>query len=180
LIKPWPQGLLANNWLSNPKSTNVMATSTETAAPAGKSKQRLLIAGLIALALAGLGAGGFFYMQGKSAPAHEEVKVEAPIFIALDPFTVNLQPGGRNRFLHVAVTLKMADAKSQAQMTQYLPEVRSRVLSTLSNREAETLAAPEDKARLSGEIMQALSQPFGENLPKQKIASVMFTTFMLQ
>ncbi len=157
-----------------------MATSKEETAPPVKSKKKVLIIGLLALALAGAGGGGYFFMKGKSAPAHEEVKVEAPIFFPLEPFTVNLQPGGRNRFLHVAVTLKMADAKSQAQMTQYLPEVRSRVLSTLSNREAESLATPEDKTRLSGEILQSLGQPFSPNTPQQKIASVMFTTFMLQ
>jgi len=157
-----------------------MAKSTDTANSAGSSKQRTLIIALVVLALAGVGGGAFFYLKGKSAPAHEEAKVEEPIFVALEPFTVNLQPGGRNRFLHVAVTLKMADARSQAQMTQYMPEVRSRVLSALSNREADTLATPEDKNRLSGEILQALSQPFNANLPQQKIANVMFTTFMLQ
>ena len=161
-----------------------MATSKETASPPGKvkgkGKKKILIIGLLALALAGLGVGGYFFMKSKSAPAPAKVKVEAPIFFPLEPFTVNLQPGGRNRFLHVAVTLKMADAASQAQMTQYLPEVRSRVLSTLSNREAESLATSEDKTRLSGEIMQSLSQSFGPNTPQPKIASVMFTTFMLQ
>ena len=156
-----------------------MATSTETA-PSGKSKKKILVIGLVALALAALGCGGYFFMKGKSAPVPVELKAEAPIFFALEPFTVNLQPGGRNRFLHVAMTLKMANAASQAQMTQYLPEVRSRILSTLSNREAESLATPEDKSRLSGEIMQSLSQPFGPNIPQQKIASVMFTAFMLQ
>ena len=133
--------------------------------------------------MAGLGGGYyyyFFFMQSKDGSPRKEVKVEPPIFMLLEPFTVNLQPGGRGRFLHVAVTLKMGNAISQAQMTQYLPEVRSRVLSTLSNREAESLATPEDKARLSGEIMQSLSQPFGPNTPQQKISSVMFTTFMLQ
>jgi len=159
-----------------------MATSTETAAPGkGKGKQKILIIGLLAVALAGAGAGGYFFMKSKSAgPAHVEVKAEPPIFVALEPFTINLQPGSRSRFLHVGVTLKMTDAASQAQMTQYLPEVRSRVLSTLSNREADSLATPEDKSRLSGEIMQTLSQPFGPNTPQQKITSVMFTTFMLQ
>ena len=156
-----------------------MATSTETA-PARKGKNKILIIGLAVVALAGAGGGGYFFMKSKSAPAHVEVKAEAPIFFPLEPFTVNLQPGGRNRFLHVGVTLKMANAASQAQMTQYLPEVRSRVLSTLSNREAESLATPEDKTRLSGEIIQSLEQPFGPNTPQQKIASVMFTTFMLQ
>ena len=161
-----------------------MATSTETASPPGKSKKKIFILfGALTLALAGLGGGGsyyYFFMKSKSAPAPAQMKAEAPIFMPLEPFTVNLQPGGRNRFLHVAVTLKMLDAASQAQMTQYLPEVRSRVLSTLSNREAESLATPEDKTRLSGEIMQSLSQPFGPNIPQQKIASVMFITFMLQ
>jgi flagellar FliL protein len=160
-----------------------MATSTETASPPGKSKKKIfIIMGVLALALAGLGGGGYYYflMKGRSEPVPAQVKAEPPIFFPLEPFTVNLQPGGRNRFLHVAVTLKVADAASQAQMTQYLPEVRSRVLSTLSNREAESLATSEDKTRLSGEIMQVLSQPFGPNTPQQKIASVMFTTFMLQ
>ena len=159
-----------------------MATSTETASPPGKSKKKIfIIMGVLALALAGLGGGYYyFFMKGRSKPAPAQVKAEPPIFFPLEPFTVNLQPGGRNRFLHVAVTLKVADAASQAQMTQYLPEVRSRVLSTLSNREADSLATSEDKTRLSGEIMQVLSQPFCPNTPQQKIASVMFTTFMLQ
>lgn len=157
-----------------------MATPTETAPP-GKGKQKLLIIGLLALALAGLGAGGYFFMKAQSAGAAQApVKAEPPIFLALEPFTVNLQPGGRSRFLHVAVTLKMMDAASQAQMTQYLPEVRSRVLSILSNREADSLGTPEDKARLTGDILQTLNQPFGPNMPQHKIASVMFTTFMLQ
>ena len=158
-----------------------MATSPETASLPGKSKtkKRILIIGLLVLALACLG-GGYFFMNSRPAVAPKEVKAEMPIFMPLEPFTVNLQPGGRNRFLHVAVTLKMANAVSQTQMTQYLPEVRSRVLNTLSNREAESLATPEDKTRLSSEIMQALSQSFGPNTPQQKISSVMFTTFMLQ
>ena len=157
-----------------------MATSTETVSPPGTSKKKIfIIMGVLVLVLAGLG-GGYFFMKSKSAAAPVERKAEAPIFLPLEPFTVNLQPGGRSRFLHVSVTLKMADAASQAQMTQYLPEVRSRVLSTLSNREAESLATPEDRTRLSGEIMQSLSQSFGPNTPKQKITGVMFITFMLQ
>lgn len=157
-----------------------MATSTETVTPPAKGNKKIfIIIGVLALTLAGLG-GGYFFMKSKAAAAPVERKAEAPIFLPLEPFTVNLQPGGRNRFLHVSVTLQMADAASQALMTQYLPEVRSRVLSTLSNREAESLATPEDKTRLSGEIMQSLSQSFGPNTPKQNITRVIFITFMLQ
>ena len=158
-----------------------MATSTEKESAPKSRKLRIALFFLLALALA-MAAGGayYYYLSKKPGVTHAVAKVEVPIFFPLEPFTVNLQPGSRNRFLHIAVTLKMTDAKAQAQLTQYLPEVRSRILSTLSNRNAESLATPEDKTRLSGEIMQALSQPFAPGLPQQKIGSVLFTTFMLQ
>jgi len=157
-----------------------MDTSTEKESAPKSRKLRIALFFLLALVLAGAAGGAYYYLSKKPGVTHAVAKVEVPIFFPLEPFTVNLQPGGRNRFLHVAVTLKMTDAKAQAQMTQYLPEVRSRILSTLSNRDAESLATPEDKTRLSGEIMQTLSQPFAPGLPPQKIGSVLFTTFMLQ
>ena len=157
-----------------------MATSTEKESAPKSGKLRIVLFALLALGLAGAAGGGYFYLSSKHSSTEEVARVEAPIFVALEPFTVNLQPGGRSRFLHVAMTLKMLDPKSQGQVTQYLPEVRSRVLTVLSNREGDTLAKAEDKARLSAEIMAALNQPFAVNLPQQKIASVMFTTFMLQ
>lgn len=158
-----------------------MVNSIEDGNPPGRSKLRIvLLSCLLVLGLAGAAGGAYYYLNKTTPKTTAVLKVEDPIFIPLEPFTVNLQPGGRSRFLHVAVTLKMTDGKSQTQIAQYLPEVRSRVLSTLSNREAESLTTPEGKGRLSGEIMNALSQPFAPNLPQQKIAGVMFTSFMLQ
>ena len=158
-----------------------MATSTEDGSSPGKSKRRIvLLTCLLVLGLAGTAGAAYFYLNKPPAKTTAILKVEDPIFVPLEPFTVNLQPGGRSRFLHVAVTLKMTDSKSQAQVAQYLPEVRSRVLSTLSNREAESLTTLQGKAGLSGEILTALSQPFAPNLPQQKISGVMFTSFMLQ
>lgn len=161
-----------------------MATSTETGDTPKKSRTlSVVMFSLLALALAGAAAGAAYYFTSKRAdgrPATPVVVLEVPIFVALEPMTVNLQPGGRNRFLHVAVTLKMTDSKSQAQVAQYLPEVRSRVLTVLSNRSAESLGTTEERVLLSDEIMAAMNQPFAPNLPPQKIADVLFTTFMLQ
>lgn len=144
---------------------------------------RVVMFSLLALALTGTAAGAAYYLGSNRSDAHPAAPVavvEVPIFVALEPMTVNLQPNGRSRFLHVAVTLKMADPKSQGQVAQYLPEVRSRVLTVLSNRAADSLLTAEEKALLADDIMVALIQPFAPNLPPQKIASVMFTTFMLQ
>ena len=157
-----------------------MATSTPPAKPAPSRKLLVLLIVLVTLvALAAAGAA-FYLTRQRMETASVAMAPADPIFIALEPMTVNLQPNGRSRFLHVAVTLKVPDAKSQALVTQYLPEVRSRLLTALSNRAAESLVTPEERAQLAADIMTTLNQPFVANLPSLKISSVMFTTFMLQ
>ena len=161
-----------------------MATST-LPAKTPRSRQPsarliLLLAALSALAAAAA-AGATWYLSRQRAEAAATTPLPAaPVFVSLEPMTVNLQPGGRNRFLHAAVTLKVPDARSQALVTQYLPEVRSRLLTVLSNRASDALITPEEKARLSAEIMASLNQPLVANLPSLRISAVMFTTFMLQ
>lgn len=165
-----------------------MATSTNTVKPPvdppvslpKKRKRIVLLVALAAIGITAAAAAAYYYLDSKGKATPVATLPADPIFIALDPFTVNLQPNGRSRFLHVGMTLKVADTKSQSQVTQYLPEVRSRVLMVLSNRESESLVTPENKAQLVAELMAALNQPFAPNLPPQKISRVMFTTFMLQ
>lgn len=158
-----------------------MATSTPPAKTPNKSRKLIILVIVLITLVVLAAAGAAFYLvsQRKEAAPVAVVPVD-PIFIALEPMTVNLQPNGRSRFLHVAVSLKVPDVKSQALVTQYLPEVRSRLLSALSNRAAESLVTPEERAQLAADIMTTLNQPFVANLPSLKISSVMFTTFMLQ
>lgn len=157
-----------------------MAASIEKGTDPKSRTLRLAFFFLLALGLAGAAGGAYYYLSKRLGGELAVAKVEEPIFISLDPFTVNLQPNGRSRFLHVAVTLKMTDAKSQSRLIQYSPEVRSRVLNVLSNRTAESLLSGDEKATLATEILAALNQPFAPNQLPQQIVSVMFTTFMLQ
>ena len=157
-----------------------MATSTIKVNTRKSRKLVVLLVALVALGITATAAAAYYYL-GNNHKGTAAVPVPAdPIFIALEPLTVNLQPNGRSRFLHIGVTLKVADIKSQSQVTQYLPEVRSRVLTVLSNRQPDLLVTPNDKTQLAGEIMAVLNQPFAPNLPPKKISSVLFTTFMLQ
>ena len=158
-----------------------MATSTPPAKTPNKSRKLIIVVIVLVAVIALAAAGVAFYLSTKHKEAAPVAVLPVdPVFIALEPMTVNLQPNGRSRFLHVAVTLKVPDVKSQALVTQYLPEVRSRLLTALSNRTAEALVTPEERAQLSADIMTSLNQPFVANLPSLKISSVMFTTFMLQ
>jgi flagellar FliL protein len=162
-------------------ATITLPAKTPTTSRKPTLKFIVLLIAMVALA-AGAAAGATYYLssQRHADAAAASVLPAAPIFVALEPITVNLQPSGRSRFLHVGVTLKLPDAQSQALVTEYLPEVRSRLLTVLSNRASEALITPEDKAKLAAEIMTALNQPLVANLPSLKISSVMFTTFMLQ
>lgn len=159
-----------------------MATSTLAAeAPPSSNKTLLIALALFATAL--LAAGGAAAWLAFARPAEAAATAPAapaPIFVPLDPWTVNLQGDGRSRFLHVGVTLKVADQATQGRIAEYLPEVRSRVLTLLSNREPASLATAEDKARLAGEILAEVKRPFASGLPEQHVTHVMFTAFVLQ
>lgn len=162
-------------------ATSIKEEKAQGANQSPKKSSNMLVVLLVLIALGGIAAAAATYFLKRDSKPEEVVVVpEIPIFVALDPFTVNLQPNGRSRFLHVGVALKVADMKAQGQVSQYLPEVRSRVLTVLSNRVPEALITAEDKAKLSAEIMTALNLPFAPKQPPIKISSVMFTTFMLQ
>ena len=163
-------------------NNNKTAESVKTAVPAKKSRKKLvLVALLTAVLVSGAGATYFLTRSKGVNPAQEAaIVLETPVFVTLEPFTVNLEPNGRSRFLHVGIAIKVPDIKTQNQVNQYLPEIRSRVLSVLSNRLPEALISPEDKKKLSVEVTSAINVPFAPKQPSIKVSGVMFTTFILQ
>jgi flagellar FliL protein len=160
-----------------------MATSTApvSAAPSSRSPKLLIIV-LSVVTLCALGGAGYFYLAAnKKAEAEPAATVaEKPIFVALEPFTVNLQSEGRARFLHVGIALKMKNEKAKAQAAEFMPELRSRVLMLLSNRQPESLVTTEDKSKLAEEIRIAINAPLSADLPPQGVTSVSFNTFVVQ
>lgn len=125
------------------------------AAPAAQGNKKLII---IAVAVAAIAGGaGWFFTKGPSDPSHvEEVKVappQKPIFVALEPFTVNLQRETSEQYLQVGITLKIFDAKLEESIKLNLPEIRSKILLLLSTKKASELSSAEGKSRLMGEII---------------------------
>ncbi|MEJ8811101.1 flagellar basal body-associated FliL family protein [Variovorax ureilyticus] len=162
-----------------------MATSSPaaTAAPAAAPRSsKLMIGLLIGVAVLAAGVAGTMYFQHKpgAAPAEAAKPVpEKPIFVTLEPMTVNLQAEGR-KYLHVGMTLKVKDEAAKAQIVEFMPELRSRALLLLSNRAPDTLMSTEDKSRIAGEVRDELNRPLNDTLPPQGIASVSFNTFVVQ
>jgi flagellar protein FliL len=154
------------------------------AAVAAPRSSKLLIGLLIGVGLmAAAGAAAYVFViapKGATTETAKPVVPEKPIFVTLEPLTVNLQGEGRGKFLHMGISLKVRDEPAKAQIVEFMPELRSRALLMLSNRLPESLVTTEDKSKLAEEIRTELNRPLADNLPPQGIASVSFNTFVVQ
>ena len=159
-----------------------MATNTPvTASPAAPRSSKLLIGLLVGVSLLAAGAAAYVFVGPRALQAEAAKPMpEKPIFVTLEPLTVNLQGEGRGKFLHVGMALRVRGEPSKAQIVEFMPELRSRTLLLLSNRSADSLVSPEDKAKLAEEIRVELNRPLNSELPEQGITSVAFNTFVVQ
>ena len=104
-----------------------------------------------------------------------------PVFSQLDPFTVTLNDGsGRSRILHVAITLRVEDEDSSILLHEYMPVVRDRVLKILSEQHPLHVQTPEGREELVDTLTAALRAPYDPNPTPPRIASVLFTAFVIQ
>ncbi len=141
-----------------------MATNAKSAAqkpedptvPKGSSKKLLVIIAIIVVA--GLAAGGgWYFTKGKSHDSHtEELKVEppkTPIFMPLEPFTVNLKSETSDQYLQMGISMKMFEPEIETKIKTSLPEVRSKILQLLTTKTADDLLTAEGKNKLVKEII---------------------------
>ncbi|MCU6670096.1 flagellar basal body-associated protein FliL [Enterobacteriaceae bacterium H4N4] len=147
-----------------------------------KSKRSIWIPLLVLITLAACATAGYSYWRMNKAPS-AEAKVEplppaAPVFFALDTFTVNL--GDAERVLYVGITLRLKDDATRARLSEYLPEVRSRLLLLFARQDASQLSTDEGKQKLVDAIKQTLAAPLVSGQPKQEVTDVLYTAFILR
>jgi flagellar FliL protein len=156
------------------------APAAEAAAPPAKGKKKLII--MIAAAVLVLGGGGgaaMVLMKKKvdpdaegAAEDHAPAKADhakaakhdpkaVPVFVPLDPFTVNLADRNAERFAQVGVTLEIEDAHLSDQIKNYMPAIRNNILMVIADRTAGELMGREGKAKLAERIRRAASRALG-------------------
>ena len=155
------------------------------APPAAKGKKKLIIIiAAVAVVLAGGGGGAVFMMKKKAAAAaeaeeggdsHAPAKAAAkhdpkavPVFVPLEPFTVNLADRDAERFAQVGITLEIDDAKTGEQMKAYMPAIRNNILMALADRTAGELMTREGKAKLSEKIKVETSRALGIEIEEEE------------
>ena len=156
------------------------AAAETDAAPKGGGKKKLIIIVVAVLVLVLVGAGAFLALKKKPAAEDEEgadapaahapaaahkAPDHPPVFVPLDPFTVNLADREGERFAQVAVTLEIEDSHFSDQLRVYLPAIRNNILMLLAQKTAAELLTREGKELLAKQILRESLRPLGISVP---------------
>lgn len=137
---------------------------------------------LVLITLAACATAGYSYwrmqQQPTAAQADKPEPPPAPVFFALDTFTVNL--GDADRVLYIGITLRLKDDATRQRLSEFLPEVRSRLLLLFSRQDATALATDEGKQKLVEAIKNTLAPPLVAAQPQQVVSDVLYTAFILR
>lgn len=103
-----------------------------------------------------------------------------PLFTSLEPFTVSLRDNDGSRVLYVGITLRVEDEASRKMLVDYMPEVRDRVLRTLTQQSTRQVQAPDGREVISSELQTELARPYPPNPEGPRITRVLFTAYVVQ
>jgi flagellar FliL protein len=186
----------------------------EVVAPPKKSKKLLIIIVSAVVVTLSLGAAlGYVLGHSKaSAPAaaagedaaaadkqddkKKEDAKKPPVFVALEPFTVNLQPDNTTgeQFLQVVVSLRVANEKKGEDLKAFMPQIRHEILSLAGSKKASEIISPDGREILADDIKDVVNDVLGYDPPKRArrkkkdaeededapVMSVFFTQFIVQ
>lgn len=182
------------------------AKAVEEGTEPPKKSKKLLIIILAVVLLIVLGGGAAFFLLKKNdhseddeevteevaKPKKKEKKKDAhalPIFVNMDPFTVNLVPETGDQYLQVALSLELEDPTEEIAVKAQMPKIRNNVTLLLSSKKASELLPKEGKEHLAETLkdeINAVIEPPKKNKkgeiisPEGPVKSVLFTSFIIQ
>lgn len=144
---------------------------------------------LMALVAAAASSGGMYlYMSKNTAHADAAVNVEtvenkpqAPRLVTIAPMTVNLQnERDEQSLLYVGFALEVGNDATQKLLQQYMPQIRSQLLTLLSGQNSTQLVSPQGKEILAAKILGTLKQSLAAQQPELSVLNVLYTDFIVQ
>lgn len=176
-----------------------------------KSSKKLIIILIVSLVSLAAIAGGLWMLLKPSAPpegmgmapagqkAEEKIEVstEPPKFVDLGSFTTNLSPEEGDRFVQVAITLKVSRKELEVSIADRKPEIMHRVNMLLQTKLPSELSTHAGKTQLAEQLKAQIQHVLGlrktvpaigaeqtEVAPESKIKGgldeVLFTSFLIQ
>jgi len=110
-----------------------------------------------------------------------------PMFVNLDPFTVNLVPETGDQYLQVALSLELDNPDAEVALKSLMPRIRNNITLLLSSKKASELMTKDGKEQLAQALKDEVNlaiepQPRGKKgAPiRGPIQAVLFTSFIIQ
>lgn len=174
-------------------STAPAAEAPTNVAPAKGKKKLIIIIAAAAVVLLGGGGGAFFMMKKNAAAAEAAAAAESdgetadagghgkaaakaakhdpkavPVFVPMEPFTVNLADRDAERYAQIGITLEIDAPQTADQLKAYMPAVRNNILMAIADRTAGELMGRDGKTRLAERIMRETSRALGVDVPEEE------------
>lgn len=130
----------------------------ESEAAPKKSKKMLIIIAVATVLLLGGGAAAFLLLkphppkEGEAADVASHIEEEQPKFVELGTFTANLMHEEGDRYLQVAISLKITRPELEEKIKVNNPEILHRVNMVLQSKKPSELASFEGKETLAKQI----------------------------
>lgn len=141
---------------------------------------------ILLIVLAGGGAAAWYFLfshddtavDGETSAAVSSGK---PNYLEFDPgFVVNLDDPDLMRYLQVDIQLMSRKSGVLADVEEYMPEIRNRLLLLLAQQKFETLVPREGKEKLQTEALKEVNAVLRENGIKDSVDELYFTSFVMQ
>lgn len=158
--------------------------ATKSASRTSSLKNILLAAMLVVVSVAATlllqDKVSLFNANADTAGETRPAPIPDPLFSSLEPFTVSLRDDHGSRVLYVGITLRVEDEASRKMLETYMPEVRDRVLATLTQQSTVQIQASNGRESLADQLRNELNQPYRPNPVGPSISKVLFTAFVVQ
>jgi len=148
-------------------------------------KGKLIIIVVAVLVLLGGGAGAFFLLSGNDADekaAAEEVVEElpeVPLYLDVEKLLVNLEFGGRTRYVQAEMQLMSYSQEAIDQAARDMPAIRDSLITLFSRQDFAALKTVEGKDALRADALTAVNEALGLT-PPGAIEKIYFENFVLQ
>ncbi len=162
------------------------ATITELkpdGAPPAKKRSTFKSVLIIVVLLAAAGGGGAWYLLRPAVSHTEESKAvvaKAPVFLNLEPFTVNLVEENGDHYLQVGIVYQMADDKAIDGAKVYMPVLRNKILLLLSSKRPSELSSLEGKNKLVADLIAAARESIPGGTPERGVVGAYLSAFVIQ
>ena len=144
----------------------------------GRKKLIILIAAALLVVTGAVGAATYVVKRRAAAAAEagddaaagshaapaRDVHKNAPSFLPLEPFIVNLADRDTDRYAQVGITLELDDPHSADELKAYMPAIRNGILMVLAHKTSKQLLGRAGKEALAAEIMREAVRPLGLDL----------------